>query len=93
MDVLIQKKICGLQLTRLVTSHYGVQEIVVTVVESSMSLGFGIISHIISHERGKKEAFGNLAIMFAILAIGLFDMSRKTNRSFIFLTMKIRREH
>jgi cytochrome c oxidase subunit 1 len=33
--------------------------------------GFGIISHIISHERGKKEAFGNLGIIFAILAIGL----------------------
>jgi cytochrome c oxidase subunit 1 len=32
---------------------------------------FGIISHIISHERGKKEAFGNLGIIFAILAIGL----------------------
>jgi cytochrome c oxidase subunit 1 len=33
--------------------------------------GFGIISHIICHERGKKEAFGNLGIIFAILAIGL----------------------
>jgi len=28
--------------------------------------GFGIISHIICHERGKKEAFGNLGIIFAI---------------------------
>ena len=33
--------------------------------------GFGIISHIISHERGKKEALGNLGITFAILAVGL----------------------
>jgi len=33
--------------------------------------GFGIISHIISQERGKKEAFGTLGIIYAILAIGL----------------------
>lgn len=33
--------------------------------------GFGIISHIIAHERGKKEVFGNLGIIFAIGAIGL----------------------
>jgi heme/copper-type cytochrome/quinol oxidase subunit 1 len=33
--------------------------------------GFDIISHIICHERGKKEAFGNLGIIFAIIAIGL----------------------
>ena len=33
--------------------------------------GFGIISHIICHEIGKKEAFGNLGMIFAILAIGL----------------------
>jgi cytochrome c oxidase subunit 1 len=33
--------------------------------------GFGIISHIICHEIGKKEAFGNLGIIFAIIAIGL----------------------
>ncbi|GLH17133.1 Cytochrome c oxidase subunit 1, partial [Gryllus bimaculatus] len=31
---------------------------------------FGIISHIISQERGKKEAFGTLGIIYAILAIG-----------------------
>jgi len=29
------------------------------------------VSHIICHERGKKEAFGNLGMIFAILAIGL----------------------
>jgi len=29
------------------------------------------ISHIICHERGKKEAFGNLGIFFAIIAVGL----------------------
>lgn len=33
--------------------------------------GFGIISHIISQERGKKETFGCLGIIYAILAIGL----------------------
>lgn len=33
--------------------------------------GFGIISHIISQERGKKEAFGSLGIIYAMLAIGL----------------------
>lgn len=33
--------------------------------------GFGIISHIIRRERGKKETFGSLGIIFAILAIGL----------------------
>lgn len=33
--------------------------------------GFGIISHIIRQERGKKEAFGTLGIIYAILAIGL----------------------
>jgi len=36
--------------------------------------GFGIISHIICHERGKKEAFGNLGIIFAITAIGLLGL-------------------
>jgi len=33
--------------------------------------GFGIISHIICHERKKKEAFGNLGMIFVIIAIGL----------------------
>lgn len=33
--------------------------------------GFGIISHIIRQERGKKEAFGALGIIYAILSIGL----------------------
>ena len=33
--------------------------------------GFGIISHIIGQERGKKEAFGVLGIIYAIIAIGL----------------------
>lgn len=33
--------------------------------------GFGIISHVISQERGKKETFGVLGIIYAILAIGL----------------------
>lgn len=33
--------------------------------------GFGIISHIITNERGKKETFGILGIIYAIIAIGL----------------------
>jgi cytochrome c oxidase subunit 1 len=33
--------------------------------------GFGIISHIISFQRGKKEPFGSLGIIYAIGAIGL----------------------
>ena len=33
--------------------------------------GFGIISHIISQESGKKETFGSLGIIYAIMAIGL----------------------
>lgn len=33
--------------------------------------GFGIISHIIRQERGKKETFGALGIIYAIISIGL----------------------
>ena len=33
--------------------------------------GFGLISHIIAQERGKKEVFGTLGIVYAILAIGV----------------------
>ena len=33
--------------------------------------GFGLISHIVSQERGKKETFGSLGIIYAILSIGL----------------------
>lgn len=33
--------------------------------------GFGIISHIVISSRGKKEVFGTLGIIYAILAIGL----------------------
>lgn len=33
--------------------------------------GFGIISHIIRQERGKKETFGALGIIYAMMAIGM----------------------
>merc|ERR1712013_877471 len=33
--------------------------------------GFGLISHIVAQERGKKETFGVLGIIYAILAIGI----------------------
>jgi len=33
--------------------------------------GFGIVSHIITFERGKKQTFGQLGIIYAIIAIGL----------------------
>lgn len=33
--------------------------------------GFGIISHIVTFERGKKQTFGQLGIIYAIIAIGL----------------------
>nr|YP_010258351.1 cytochrome c oxidase subunit I [Neocentrocnemis stali]AGO28027.1 cytochrome c oxidase subunit I [Neocentrocnemis stali] len=33
--------------------------------------GFGLISHIISMETGKREAFGSLGMIYAMLAIGL----------------------
>nr|YP_002970608.1 cytochrome c oxidase subunit I [Laccotrephes robustus]ACJ69522.1 cytochrome c oxidase subunit I [Laccotrephes robustus] len=33
--------------------------------------GFGLISHIISQESGKNEAFGSLGMIYAMLAIGL----------------------
>lgn len=33
--------------------------------------GFGIISHVISYNLGKKEVFGKIGIIFAIISIGL----------------------
>lgn len=33
--------------------------------------GFGLVSHIVRQERGKKEPFGVLGIVYAILAIGV----------------------
>jgi len=33
--------------------------------------GFGIISHIVTFESNKKQTFGQLGIIYAIIAIGL----------------------
>jgi RsiW-degrading membrane proteinase PrsW (M82 family) len=37
----------------------------------SHSTEFGIISHIICHARRKKDDFGNVGIVFSVIAIGL----------------------
>jgi cytochrome c oxidase subunit 1 len=33
--------------------------------------GFGIISHIITFERGKNQTFGQLGMIYAIMIIGI----------------------
>lgn len=45
---------------------FGHQEVYILILP-----GFGIISHIISFERGKSQTFGQLGIIYAIIAIGI----------------------
>jgi cytochrome c oxidase subunit 1 len=33
--------------------------------------GFGLITHIVTQERGKRESFGVLGIIYAMLTIGI----------------------
>merc|ERR1711993_191942 len=41
--------------------------------------GFGLISHIVAQERGKKETFGVLGMIYAILAIGVLGFVMSTS--------------
>ena len=53
--------------SRLVWKTYTLNPFMILLILPS----FGIISHVITHTSGKKETFGTLGIIYAILAIGI----------------------